>query len=198
MKRSIIKKWNPLFSGLLLVGILMACNGNQEGENVEEDANVDAVAEPMPTPPVGEVEEGLEVERNWEAVLQDYIDVKDALVEDDLQQAREEASHMLERFNAVAEEELNRPMYRQLQSTIAEVANAQNIDSQRKSFHELSNHMYLMAQEKDFTEQTLYWQHCPMAMENMGANWLSLEEQVQNPYMGQEMPRCGRVEETIN
>ncbi|OAV45265.1 efflux RND transporter periplasmic adaptor subunit [Lewinella sp. 4G2] len=38
-----------------------------------------------------------------------------------------------------------------------------------------------------------YVQHCPMAFDNVGANWLSDEEQVRNPYFGDLMMKCGYV-----
>jgi Cu(I)/Ag(I) efflux system membrane fusion protein len=36
-----------------------------------------------------------------------------------------------------------------------------------------------------------------MANDNEGADWLSKEEQVQNPYFGDQMLTCGTVQETI-
>ena len=38
-----------------------------------------------------------------------------------------------------------------------------------------------------------YVQHCPMAFDNAGADWLSDEEQVRNPYFGDLMMKCGYV-----
>jgi membrane fusion protein, copper/silver efflux system len=38
---------------------------------------------------------------------------------------------------------------------------------------------------------------CPMAFDNEGANWLSREEQIQNPYLPENMLTCGDVIESI-
>jgi hypothetical protein len=57
--------------------------------------------------------------------------------------------------------------------------------------------MYNMAKSGDMSE-TMYWNHCPMAMGGDGANWLSINEKISNPYMGQKMPGCGSVQETLN
>jgi Cu(I)/Ag(I) efflux system membrane fusion protein len=46
--------------------------------------------------------------------------------------------------------------------------------------------------------QTVYSQFCPMADNNNGADWLSLEKQISNPYFGDKMLRCGRTKQTIN
>lgn len=46
-------------------------------------------------------------------------------------------------------------------------------------------------------EQTHYVTHCPMAFDFRGADWLSRVEQINNPYFGEAMLRCGSVEQTI-
>lgn len=47
------------------------------------------------------------------------------------------------------------------------------------------------------TETPTYYQFCPMANGGKGANWLSKENEVKNPYYGSEMLTCGKVVETI-
>jgi Cu(I)/Ag(I) efflux system membrane fusion protein len=44
----------------------------------------------------------------------------------------------------------------------------------------------------------IYNQFCPMANNDKGANWLSFQENIKNPYFGDAMLTCGNVEETIN
>jgi len=39
----------------------------------------------------------------------------------------------------------------------------------------------------------VYRVHCPMAFDNKGADWLSPEDKVLNPYFGDKMLRCGEV-----
>ena len=39
--------------------------------------------------------------------------------------------------------------------------------------------------------------HCPMANNGKGADWLSKENEVKNPYYGSMMLGCGKVTETI-
>ena len=43
----------------------------------------------------------------------------------------------------------------------------------------------------------VYYQFCPMANGGKGANWLSKENAVKNPYYGAQMMTCGKVVETI-
>lgn len=46
-------------------------------------------------------------------------------------------------------------------------------------------------------EQPLYIQFCPMANNHKGAVWVSREKEIINPYFGDAMLHCGRVEEVI-
>ena len=44
---------------------------------------------------------------------------------------------------------------------------------------------------------TVYYQFCPMANDGKGANWLSKESAIKNPYYGSQMLTCGKTVETI-
>ena len=43
----------------------------------------------------------------------------------------------------------------------------------------------------------VYYQRCPMFNNGKGANWLSKESAIKNPYYGNKMLTCGSVTETI-
>ena len=74
---------------------------------------------------------------------------------------------------------------------------ATSVENQRKQFSYLSEALIASLQAFAYSD-TLYVQHCPMAFDNQGANWLSTEKQVLNPYFGDVMLRCGRVEEMLH
>jgi hypothetical protein len=46
-------------------------------------------------------------------------------------------------------------------------------------------------------DEPVYVQFCPMANNGEGANWLSKESAVKNPYYGSMMLTCGSVKEAI-
>jgi hypothetical protein len=74
--------------------------------------------------------------------------------------------------------------------------NAGNIKHQREHFDMLSQDMYKLI--KTFgAGQTLYYDQCAMYNDNKGATWLSETKEIQNPYMGKEMPGCGTVKEEL-
>ena len=76
------------------------------------------------------------------------------------------------------------------------MAEGDDIEAQRVAFEDVSEHMYLIAKANP-GESALYKQYCPMAFDNTGAYWLAAEEEVLNPYFGDAMLRCGKVQETI-
>ena len=45
--------------------------------------------------------------------------------------------------------------------------------------------------------ENVYIQFCPMADNNKGAYWISLEKEVRNPYYGEAMLTCGEVNATL-
>ena len=46
-------------------------------------------------------------------------------------------------------------------------------------------------------ETPVYFQHCPMANDGQGADWLSKESGIKNPYFGSMMLTCGKTVETL-
>ena len=67
-----------------------------------------------------------------------------------------------------------------------------NVEAQREQFGFLSQAL-INALTAFGVDGTYYVQYCPMAFDNAGANWLSNEEQIRNPYFGDLMMKCGSV-----
>lgn len=187
----------PFFLGIVMMVGLAACNSG--GNQAEGDAvAVDGVAEPGPTP-VESIQDG-SLGVGAPVYVQQYMDVKNALFNDNFEQAKQAASEFQKTLQGLngTETILSDAQKTELQQSANKLAQANDIASMRDQFSAVSQQLYQVVQNKDMTNEKLYWQHCPMAMNGKGANWLSMEEQVQNPYMGQKMPRCGSVQETIN
>ena len=123
-----------------------------------------------------------------------YMDIKNALVNDNYDQVKQAANDLQ---NGLEGSELSEEQRNQLRESAGQLAEAQDIEAQRQAFAQLSPQLYEVVKNNDVTGNTLYWQHCPMALGGQGANWLSFEEKVRNPFMGQKMPGCGSVEETL-
>ena len=71
------------------------------------------------------------------------------------------------------------------------------VEAQRRQFSFLSTALIQAVQAFGTSEETLYIQHCPMALDDTGADWLSTESAIRNPYFGDKMMKCGTVIDTI-
>ena len=138
-----------------------------------------------------------------EAIFENYFDLKDELVKSDAKSTSEKAKRLMTVINMVKMQELKSDVHtvwmkvmNDLKSDTDKIANATNIEKQRASFITLSENMYQLMKVSKI-ETPIYFQHCPMANDGKGANWLSKENQVKNPYYGSKMMSCGKTIETI-
>ena len=60
----------------------------------------------------------------------------------------------------------------------------------------LSKNMYASIKVSK-QETPTYYHHCSMANNGKGADWLSKENAIKNPYYGSQMLSCGKTIETI-
>ena len=137
-------------------------------------------------------------------VFKAYLKIKDALVKDDFEGAKQSAKKLAERLKQVNMEllkEKNAHMNwmsseEKIKTSVEQILNANNIGEARMSFRYLS--LSLTNVIKIFgINQTIYSQFCPMANDNKGAYWLSLDKEIYNPYFGDAMIKCGSTKQII-
>jgi Cu(I)/Ag(I) efflux system membrane fusion protein len=87
---------------------------------------------------------------------------------------------------------------KKLAGAAAQGASAAQLTDARTAFAAVTDGMltYLGA-AKNPLSTSLTVAHCPMALDNKGAKWLQLGENLENPYFGSEMLRCGTVEKSV-
>ena len=120
---------------------------------------------------------------------QAYINLKNALVDTDAVAASEAAKNLAAIFHTSEFHE---------EATLADqIAASTDVEEQRSTFKTLSEKVYLLASGQKIEFSTLYKQYCPMAFNDQGAYWLSESKEIFNPYFGDKMLKCGRVEETL-
>ncbi|TCC90957.1 DUF3347 domain-containing protein [Pedobacter hiemivivus] len=125
-----------------------------------------------------------------QAIYNGYIALKDALVSTKFEDAQKTASVL----------KTDLANYKGCESTslIADkIATAKDIKTQRKEFTSLSQDVIALFKHADVVKGSIFVQHCPMANNGDGGDWLSGEQKIQNPYYGDEMMECGRVLEEI-
>ena len=84
-----------------------------------------------------------------------------------------------------------------LQTHGKKIVEQNEVEKQRTQFDFLSQALIITIKVFGIPDNNYYVQYCPMAFDNTGANWISDEEAIQNPFFGDKMLTCGSVEETI-
>jgi copper chaperone CopZ len=137
------------------------------------------------------------------AVFDNYFAVKDALVKTDGNASSTKAKELLKAINAVKMDKLTTEEHtiwmkvmKDLAFDAEHIADTKDASHQRDHFMTLSKNMYDLIKASK-SETPIYYQFCPMANDGKGANWLSKENAVKNPYYGSQMLTCGKVVETI-
>ena len=79
------------------------------------------------------------------------------------------------------------------------ISSASALEDARKSFESLSESLISVAKMYGTTGNiNIYRFHCPMAFDNKGADWLQGKQDLENPWFGSMMLKCGSLEETIS
>lgn len=136
-------------------------------------------------------------------IISEYLFIKNGLASDDKIEPKTDAAQMVSSirnfdksfFTASQKKEFDKyadNINEQLQGIIT----AKQIEEQRVLFGLLSQQVYELA--KLFgANQILYYDHCPMALNNKGAMWLSETKEIKNPFLGNNMLTCGTVQEIV-
>lgn len=166
-------------------GLLLACgNGNkqQEPEVVTVDTNEQEVYEAAPTKAVFS-------DPNATTLFQQYIDLKTALVNTDASTTASIAQKMV----AVSDSLEGMSTINQAAKAIA---GTEDVALQREQFVPLTEGIEQMV-DAYLESGTIFKQYCPMAFDFTGGFWLSNSKEIYNPYFGDQMLHCGKVDSEI-
>jgi copper chaperone CopZ len=137
------------------------------------------------------------------SIIDNYFALKDALVKSDGKLASSIAKELLSNINAVNMTKLSTDEHTVWMKVMKDLAfDTEHIEEtkdaghQRDHFTSLSKNMYALIKVSK-QETTIYYQNCPMYNDGKGANWLSKESTIKNPYYGSQMLSCGKTVETI-
>lgn len=137
-------------------------------------------------------------------LVEHYLNFKNALVATDFETARKSIPPLNKSFEDIDMSLIKGAAHLywmekmpKIKKQLKQLNDAKNIVEQRAEFALLSELLVQVVQVFGLSEGTLFIQYCPMAMDNKGANWLSKEGAIQNPYFGDKMLRCGSVEDTL-
>ncbi len=123
------------------------------------------------------------------AIYQHYINIKNALVQTDATMAQDRAKEMVAALESTQTNEA-------VATAALKIATESNVNAQRMAFSDLTAAMEAQL-EGALSSGEIYKQYCPMAFEGKGDSWFSNSKEIRNPYYGDKMLKCGRVEATI-
>ena len=139
------------------------------------------------------------------AVLDAYLETHRALSQDNAEGAKATASNVLTRLAEVDMALLAHephmawvPVLAELRKAAGLVAQGRDISASREGFSALSES--LTAALRRFgtgIRRPVVQLRCPMAFNDRGASWLQDHAEVENPYFGATMFRCGEVIDTL-
>ncbi len=142
--------------------------------------------------------------RQWSDVIHNYLVLKDALVATKRASGQKAAEALLKALNQVdpsgSPVELQAFWGKQVGPMKAHTRNiveAGTMEIQRKQFFFLSELVIRNVRSLGSGDQPLFLQHCPMAFNNQGGDWVSAQPQIMNPYFGDEMLHCGIVKDSF-
>lgn len=201
-------KKTVLASATLAIFMFTSCSENSkqdatasvETEQQEEEMTTNVVVE---TPDFTSVAEP--VNTHISQLVDEYLKLKDALVSSDPNAAKGAANLVLSAaqsmpvatlvgdHKAYAEEKVE-----EIKQSASKIVNATDVAAQRENLELLSEATFSLAKAFGANERTLYYQHCPMALNNKGAYWVSSTKEIENPYFGDAMLECGSTEEVLN
>ncbi|KYG72464.1 efflux RND transporter periplasmic adaptor subunit [Roseivirga echinicomitans] len=140
------------------------------------------------------------------AVANAYISLKDKMVGGEGNTIKNAASKVKEQLSKVdmsltkGEAHMHwMTMLNPMDESLKKIEQSDNRDQQRLEFINLSKALINAVQSFGTDiNNPLYVQFCPMANDNQGATWISKDENIINPYFGNQMLTCGSVESVIS
>jgi membrane fusion protein, copper/silver efflux system len=151
--------------------------------------------------------ERLEVPKSFQkqlnSVYDGYINLKNALVEDNTNKVSQDANTLLDNLSQVDMKLVKDKTHnhwmslaKEIKYSATSISKTTDLKQQRSHFKHLSSHLINAVQLFGVNEK-VYVEFCPMADNNNGAYWLSKEGKVINPYFGEAMLTCGEVKQVI-
>jgi hypothetical protein len=135
--------------------------------------------------------------------VDDYKTLTEALVNWDTAAVNNSANEFKSALDSINLEEIKKdtfiyqsaPMF--LDNSKAELGsfiNAGLLDVKKEAFNRLSENLYNLLRTIRYDQETLYWQECPMALNNYNESgfWLSDSARIRNPYLGLKDPKYGK------
>ncbi len=187
-----MKKLNWVLVFLLMLAV--ACTSKEPPKTAAakqtEAKPVAANNNPVPPAAIAQNDEVEFQNTDLQVLLPPYIQLKDALVQGNTLQAKRATLALKEGIRVL-------PAMKQLEPVLSGILQTADIEQQRNRFAIFSEQLIGKIEQKGLKKGKIYIAHCPMAMNDKGAYWITQKKEIQNPYFGSAMLNCGSIDKTI-
>lgn len=185
-----MRRINKILTTLVVAAMsanFVACSQTKTEESNHAERQHEAAAEEK----TNAIETSVSKEQS-QNILTAYLEIKDALVKTNGEQASTAAAKLVEILGDIQDK-----LVMDIKFDAEYIEDTKATDHQRDHFNSLSDNIYTLIKSTQANNAVIYRQYCPMAFDNKGAFWLSAEKEVNNPYFGNMMLHCGSVKETL-
>ena len=130
--------------------------------------------------------------------IKSYLVMKDAFVEGDTGSIKSASFAFITRLDSLNLSDLQNEdakvltlanqQVNEMKTNAAPILQATDLTNMRHSFENISENLYPFLRTIGYEGEKLYWQNCPMAFGDDGANWISNTSEIINPYLGKHHP----------
>jgi len=153
------------------------------------------------------VEASVKVEhsKSTSAIIDNYLALKDAMVQEDSKDAANFGKKLFDDFAKFDASGAAKQQQKEVIEIIEDASeHAKHISENGKDIAHQREHFEILSKDvKDLviiigSDRTLYQAFCPMYNNNKGGAWLSTSKEISNPYFGSKMMKCGSVQQEIS
>ena len=136
--------------------------------------------------------------KNIDNTIKSYLVMKDAFVEGDTGSIKSASFAFITRLDSLNLSDLQNDdakilpaanqQVSEMKTNAAPILQETDLTKMRRDFQNVSENLYPFLRTIGYEGEKLYWQNCPMAFGDDGANWISNTSEIVNPYLGKHHP----------
>lgn len=180
---------------LMFISMPLVFTSCSEESNKEEDSGSQTSNNPERTVPEPEVSTESKISfasQETTDIVNAYLEIKDGLVSTDGALAKAAAKKLVASMGESEDALLSK-----IKFDAEHIGETEDTGHQRDHFNTLSDNVLQLAKAAESKGGNLFVQFCPMAFDNTGAFWISNSSEIMNPYFGDQMLHCGKVQEEL-
>jgi hypothetical protein len=146
---------------------------------------------------------------SFSKLLQSYYSLKNAFTNADISKANSAAEQLMQNADSLNINEIQGDTSGMIRETAKSFAanvsaSAKNItmgdkvDDKLREFNMITDALWSLTRTVKYDGQKVYYQFCPVALDNMGGYWLSDKIDTDNPYVKDKSKACSEVNDSLD